>query len=386
MFPHPAPQFNRNPLAAAISAAAAAPVVPARIKDRPASNDAKIALPARTRDERAYQQQVVQEVAQALEAGHRRILVIMPTASGKTYTSKLVFNSDNLRGLLGIEGRPIRVLFIAHKSRILSQARAEYAADPGIEFIAQSAYQEIPQAVMEKGWDVSCLDEAHHEAMMTIQYRLDTIKERPMIGFTATPDRHDGRLIKFSHIIEPLTRQQGVELGVLAETHIHSIVDVGGVDKRHIIKDVLQHFRNSMGKTIIFVRTRQEVMEIHAFLDSLGEASFPILDNSDKEVDRVLDEFSMGKWKFLVNCSKLDEGIDVRGCTDVFIGRQCGSKPVLNQIIGRGARPDSECNVWELVDPLKDALCATDIIAKPKSHRLYFKKQGAWQTGDFEIV
>lgn len=317
-----------------------------------------------------------------------RILVVLPTGAGKTITSGLIFSSPTVRRALGVKpGENLRLLFIAHKHRLLTQAEQAYAAAEGVEFIEQSAFSDLPPDLLEKGWHITCLDEAHHEAMSTIQYHLEQLGDKPIIGLTATPDRADGCVIKFDNIINTISREQAVAEGWLAPTRIHTFVDVPSKDKTDVLTDILTNYAHEMGKTMIFVKTKKEVKSITLMLGKLGYIATGILDQKEKELDIILNKFSEGHIQFIVNCAKINEGVDVVGCTDVILGRQFGSYSQLNQVIGRAARPDSDCNVWELINPLSGTnLDTTVVVGTPEYHRLIAKQQGTWIEREFDYV
>lgn len=337
---------------------------------------------------RWYQTAALHGVERALENGLRRILLEMPTGTGKTVTSGLIFSSDRIRKALNVpDNRPLRLLFIAHKHRLLTQAEREFAAAVNVEFIPQSAFTRIPQELIDQGWDITCLDEAHHEAMMSIQYQLETIGDLPIIGMTATPDRADGCLIKFEEIINPISREQAVDEGYLAQTYINSFVDTAPRVKTPILKDIIDSYGHEMGQTIVFTMTRKEAQDVYLHLTKKGYTARVILNQSDKELDDLLDDFSAGKFQFVVNCNKINEGVDVKRCSDVLLGRQYGSYPQLNQVIGRASRPDTPCNVWELINPLSGRnLDTTVVVGTPERHRLIAKQSGQWVEREFDYV
>lgn len=338
---------------------------------------------------RWYQAAARNGVEAALEENPTaRILIVLPTGAGKTLTSGLVFTSQRVRRALGVSAdRKLRLLFIAHKHRLLTQAEQAYAEAEGVEFIMHSAFSDLSEDLLSAGWDVTCIDEAHHEAMATIQYHLDRLGDKPIIGLTATPDRADGCLIKFDTIINPISREQAVAEGFLAPTNIHTFVDVPTKEKIDVLTDIFNSYSHQMGQTMVFVRTKAEVRALVTVLENLGHPTVGILNQSENELNSILDDFSEGKWKFLVNCNKINEGVDVKGCTDVVLGRQCGSYAQLNQIIGRASRPDSDCNVWELINPLSARnLDTTVIVGTPQYHRLVCREAGKWVERQFEYV
>jgi len=334
---------------------------------------------------RWYQVAARNQVREALAAKVKRILVVLPTGAGKTITSGLIFTDYDIRSLLGIKkNKKLRLLFIAHKHRLLTQAERAYADAMNVEFIAHSAFQEIP-ADLE--WDITCIDEAHHEAMMSIQLQLERIGGKPIIGLTATPDRADGCVIKFEVIVNPISREEAVAQGFLAPTWLNSIVDSAAVDKTEVTKLVIDRFGQEFGQTMMFFRTKKEVRAVTEYLIQHGYKAIAIEDQSEQELDTILDQFSSGVYQFIVNCNKINEGVDVKGCTDVYLGRQYGSYPQLNQVIGRAARPDSRCVVWELVNPLSGRnLDTTVVVGTPERHRLLFRKRGQWVEENFNYT
>lgn len=328
-------------------------------------------------------------VEQILESNPTaRILVVHPTGSGKTITSGLIFSSERVRKAIGVKpSEKLRLLFISHKHRLLTQAERAYTDAENIEFIAQSAFSPIPQDVLDKGWHIACIDEAHHEAMATIQYHLDTLGNRPIIGLTATQDRADGCVIKFDHIIEPITREQAVEEGYLAPTNLNTFVDIPSIEKVDMLTDILINYIDEMHQTMVFVKTKKELVAITNLIKSLGKTVVGVINMSESQLNQALDDFSDNKIQFIVNCNKINEGVDVVGCTDVVLGRQYGSYTQLNQVIGRAARPDSECNVWELINPLSGRnLDTTVIVGTPERHRLISKERGEWVERTFDYV
>jgi len=337
---------------------------------------------------RWYQIAARNETIQALKDNVNRILIVQPTGSGKTLTIVSSLSHPEFRKALGVTcQRPLRVLFLAHKHRLLSQAEKTFVADCNVELITQSVFTRISPELVKEGWDVAVLDEAHHEACMSIQLQLDDIGERPFIGLTATPDRASGEVIKFETIVNPISREQAVEEGWLAETELNTFVDTPAADKTEIIKDMVESYGHEMGQTMVFVRTKREVAAIAEYLNDSGYATVALLSQSEKQLDELLDDFSAGGIQFIVNCNKINEGVDVVGCTDVLLGRQFGSYPQLNQVIGRAARPDSDCRVWELINPLsaqnKDT---TVVVGTPSRHRLISKSRGEWTEREFDYV
>lgn len=314
----------------------------------------------------------------ALLEGHKRILVIMPTGSGKTITSGLILIDEGIREICKVKPtEQIIVWFLCHRHRLLSQAEAAYAAEESIKIVPISTAGEIPTDHVPH---IIIYDEAHHEATLSVQQRLEKITVAPMIGFTANDvdARGDKRLCKFSKIIQPMTRAEAVKAGYLAESHVFSFVD----SSRSLIElglDMVKECQSIMGQTMPFVKTKKEAFEFHEGLKKLGYKSELLIDISEGELNRQLSRFEQGEYQYGVSCMKLGEGVDVRGCQSIMNLRKLRSRGLLNQFIGRSARPDCPSFIFEGIDPLTSNLDATSIVGVPKEHRMFYKVRGEWR-------
>lgn len=324
-------------------------------------------------EKRQFQIDTVAKTIHYLNNGYQRILIVKPTGAGKTIISRSLFSSEKMRETLGIKSdRPLRLLFIANKQRLLQQAVRTYDNVNNIEIITISTcLKTFPQYLIDEGWDITCLDEAHHESMNSFQLYLESINSAPLIGLTATPNRPDNCILKFEAVVSEITRQEAVEQGYLAETDIISVIDTGGRNKVPMMQKVFTCLYEEIGNTIITFSTKAEVREFQSWLADNGyEKSIAILDQDPDELNDILDGFSKGEYEIIVNCNRINEGIDVKGCNTVIGAKEWHSNVQLNQFVGRGARPDSDCLVIELINPLKDTLTAIDIVGTAKTHRL----------------
>lgn len=326
---------------------------------------------------RWFQSAVRAQVRYALKEGFRNILVIQPTGTGKTISSAIILLDEQIRDILGVKDRAINVLFVSHRHRLLSQAEATYASEEQINVITQTISSDIPVGTE---FDLVVFDEAHHEATLSFQMRLEAVCAAPMIGLTATPDRNDGRLCKFEYFIEPITRQEAVEQGFLAETEIHTYVD--SPDRSHvdIVLDIIKWQYDQMGQEMIFCRTKEDGLKMLNGIRAMGYTAELLVDISETELNKQLARFETRKYQFAISCMKLGEGVDVKGCEGVIIARTLKSRGLLNQIIGRAARPDSKCVVREIINPLSsDNISALDIVGVAKMHNFYHKVKGEWR-------
>ena len=337
---------------------------------------------------RWYQIATRNQCIKAIENGKKRILIYLATGVGKSITVACTLGSPELKRILNVHDRKLRILFIAHNSRLLTQAERTFAAENNVEIILQSMMSLVPQSIIDEGWDISVIDEAHHEACSSMQMQLESIVgDKPIIGLSATPDRADGCIIKFEEIISPISREQAVNEGYLAETYLNTIVDGSERSKAEITIDILNQYAHKMNGTLIFARTKKEVSVINEHIIKMGYKSVALLDQSADEMDEILDSFSRKEVQFIVSCQRLSEGVDISHCETVLISRSISSYALLNQMVGRAARPDCDCNVYEIVNPLtKDNLDTTCVVGLPKEHKIIFQERGKWVEEFFDYT
>lgn len=325
------------------------------------------------KESRDYQISTADYIVDSILNNIRTNNVISPTGTGKTHISTLIATHSKIREALGVKGnRKVRILFFAHMSHLLYQASQTYEIVEGVEIILQSIFSPIPRDIIEQGWDMTFFDESHHEPTTSFQFQIPDIKNKPLVGFTASPNRGDKGLLKFENEKVAISREEAVRRRFIAETDLHSVMDFGGINKNEIVQLILSNFHTEMNKTIIFLRTRKEAAIINQFiLEQTGRNSVYLSDSmTANECSHAIGQFSKGEVEFLVNCGKINEGVDVKGCDNVILAKEYLSEQELNQNIGRAARNDSDCNVWQLINPTANQLDARNIVGEPKSHRI----------------
>jgi superfamily II DNA or RNA helicase/HKD family nuclease len=138
--------------------------------------------------------------------GHMRNLLVAPTGTGKTLVA--AFDYAELRRDLP----RARLLFVAHRERILTQSRGWFATvlkDPDFgELLTGETRVESGEHVFAtiqslsrmsldaelppEHFDVVIVDEFHHAEAPTYERLLEHVRPRVLLGLTATPERHDG--------------------------------------------------------------------------------------------------------------------------------------------------------------------------------------------------
>jgi superfamily II DNA or RNA helicase len=331
------------------------------------------------KESRPFQIDTARRVVEQIAKGYKRILVKSPTGTGKTYISRLIASSAELKKLLGVaHDEKFRVLFLSHKHRLNRQAEAEYRNDENIELITHSALSKLPEAIIQQGFDFTMIDEAHHEATLSIQLLLDALKDKPIIGFTADDERHDGYLLKFEKIIEAITAKRACELGYIEKAGINSIIDMGKENKVDLATDLVFHYHKEMDRTMVFFKTNEEVRQFYYRIKDHFPTAILHEHSNEIDVDNALLKLGRGEIKFLINCRKVGEGVDVKNISDVLLARQFLSKPEKKQYIGRAIRNDCSCQVWEFINPLKNNVTAKEVVGMTRYERLIYQQNKQW--------
>lgn len=339
---------------------------------------------------RWYQEKGVKEVHDLLGEGWRRLLLKMPTGCGKTLTARMLTQHRGIRQkLIGDEQRPLRVLWITHMNELSRQAQEAFSdLAEHVELIPQSAFSDVPEAVLERGWDMAIMDEAHHEEMMSIQILLDRLIRAPIIGLTADERRGDGLMVKFEKIVHPITEAEAIRGGYIARPAINTFIETSGSDKTWVTQEILRWNAHAMGSTLVFLRTESEALRVAEYINEvLGYRAETITkDVGNREMSQMLQRLSHGETDFVVNCQRVGEGVDIAGLTDVVLGRTFQSLAEKRQYIGRSIRLDEASQqsevpsqVWEVHDPLGKYVTAQDVIPVTRFERMFIHRKGSWE-------
>ena len=152
-----------------------------------------------------FQERMLEKLAFARERGRHKNLLVSATGTGKTVMAAVDY--ARLRGTLP-RGR---LLFVAHRKEILTQAQATFRyalrdAAFGELWVGGSRprrFEHVFASIQSLGaadladldpehFDVVIVDEFHHAAARSYRDFLDHIRPRELLGLTATPERSDG--------------------------------------------------------------------------------------------------------------------------------------------------------------------------------------------------
>lgn len=335
---------------------------------------------------REYQVNAISAIRDELGKGYRGILLSAPCGSGKgsiiayimgqavqrgnrcemlAHRSDLVIGpnaiGDRLRNQIGIPSAKIGYLIPKAKLR-------KYGIDPkrgtGRDIVlgtVQTASRRKPVT----GIDILIVDEAHRiRTGMYERTLVDMVAANPnivVIGFTATPERYDGKPLGaiFQVLVQVSTHGEMVQQRYLVpSSYKYPLnVDLTGVKIRagdyidseleniytdEVLNAIVDQWEKLGGrekKTIFFTINRKTQAHFLAeILRGRGFMAESIVSDTDDRVE-LLEDFKNNHYQVLVNVNLFTEGVSIDDveCIVLAFATQSATKYV--QAASRGARP-----------------------------------------------
>ena len=333
---------------------------------------------------RDYQQRTIDMIRSALRKGHRRVLVTLPTGSGKSIIMGNIARAciDKGSKVLALMNRRGLVFQLndrfescgVNSGTIMSGVESDLSNKVQIgtnqTFSRRRLFEKVNLETggLFKPWqhpaDVVLCDEAHRSLSKSFQGTLEAYKDKVVLGFTATPALASG--VGFGRYYEILIQPVGVrELiecsalvpGVyygLSAPDLENIKMVAGdyekktlgerVKDPKIIGDIVENWnRIAFGKkTLVFaVNVKHSKAIVYEFNKNGIVAEHLDAHSSDEKRDEVIKRFRVGEIQVLSNVGLFVEGTDIPEIECVCLARPTKSIGVYLQMIGRGARPFS---------------------------------------------
>lgn len=320
--------------------------------------------------------------------GEKRALLISATGTGKTYASAFAVR-DALK-------QSKKILFLAHRTQILEQAKKSYekvfgkeykmaifsgeekkmdeirSADFVFAMVTMMSKQQYMSLFDKKEFTTVVIDEVHHAAAKSYEMIMNHFMPEFWLGMTATPDRPDGKDIyeMFDHNIACEIRlQQAMEYDLLCPFRYFGITDleVDGkcvdddnldefnrlyIDERvkHIVAQIEHYgYSGNRVKGLLFCRTIREAHELSERFNKIKKKDGSFyrtldLDGSSNERDRVdainrlVDDSREDNLDYILTCGIFNEGVDIPEINQVVMLRPTESSIIFIQQLGRGLR------------------------------------------------
>lgn len=329
---------------------------------------------------RPYQTQVIAAFWRAVDAGQRRILLVAPTASGKTVIARAIVEQAR-RDRWGS-------LFLAHRREILTQTSKKLRPIPHgviwpggqprpLEMVQVASVQTLHRRAIKAATmelpeaELVIVDESHHIVAKSYRSIIERYPKAILLGLTATPSRGDGRGLGnvFQTMIQCPQVGDLIELGFLVPTRVYAPVDpdLRGVrvrqgdyveadladrlDRPQLVGDIVTNWikYGQRRKTVCFATNVRHSIHIRDEFVASGVRAEHIDGSTPMdERDATLARLASGELDVVTNCMVLTEGWDmpVLGC--IILARPTKQMGLYRQMIGRGLRPapdKSDCIV-----------------------------------------
>jgi superfamily II DNA or RNA helicase len=326
---------------------------------------------------RTYQSEAVADFAAACADGKRRILMVAPTASGKTVIGAAIIKQyvEALKD----------VLVLAHRREIITQTSAKLQANEISHGIIQAGFDKLlrpfervqvasiqtltARAVRSNRIklpraDLLVIDEAHHCPAQSYRKIIEAYPDAILLGLTATPCRGDGRGLGgiFEVIIETPQVADLIAQGYLVKTRVYAPLDyqpdLKGVrvqagdyvenqlaermDRPKLVGDIVTHWlkHGENRKTVAFASSVGHSIHIRDRFLEVGIRAGHIDGTTPKpEREAALAQLASGELYVLSNCMVLTEGWDMPEVACCILARPTRKMGLYRQMIGRVLRP-----------------------------------------------
>lgn len=328
-------------------------------------------------DPRPYQVSLLDAIGAEFSKGHRRILAVAPTGSGKGVTIAILAHRAAAKGR--------RTLILAHRAELVSDLSARLTRCGVTHGVIASGRCEDPDQLVQVGSvqtvvrrldrisapDIIIQDEAHHLVAGNSWGRIIAhFPDALLIGKTATPERLDGKGLGiesggyFDVMVHGPSAQWLTDEGYLARARVfcppraesspkmrtragdYDMRDAAGAYGRPAITgDAIAHYRKHLdGRTaIVFCCSVQHARDVAGAFEAAGITSEPLDGTMSVEHrQRILNDLATGQVKIVTSCMIISEGTDVPSVGGCILLRPTQSLALHLQMIGRCLRPKAD--------------------------------------------
>lgn len=347
---------------------------------------------------REYQEECLTFTDLALSK-HQRVANVLPTGAGKT----VVFSAMARRHLLAVPTG--RVLVLAHTDELVSQAYNKIrlmAPDLKVGVVKAERDETDAQVVVGSvqtlrsrrrraripGVSLVIIDECQHSTAKTYRDIIEHFGGAQVVGFTATLGRSDDG--DLSKVWETVAYRRDI-LWMIRNEYLVDVrglhVRVDDLDLRKVKKSggdfqgeaLGQALSDSMAPEIVAKALREHgpdrqticftplVATAYEFAEAFVAEGFTaeVVHGGLPKGERraILARYARGETQVLCNAKVLTEGFDAPATSCVIVARPTKSKPLFQQMVGRGLRVDPD-------RPYAEQDCLLLIVAGAEMHDL----------------
>ena len=308
---------------------------------------------------------------------HGNTLVVAPTGAGKTIMLSALVGERHKKGK--------RILVIQHRDELVKQNKEKFEkVNPYIttsivngtvkHWDGDAVFSMIQTMSRDRNlrdrplFDMVVIDEGHHAAARTYTKVINAVLEdndkAEVVGFTATPNRGDGKglrsvfnncahqielatLIREGFLVRP--KSYVIDLGVgdqldkvTKRGKEYDMQEVASIMDRQVINNrIVDEWKEKAGgrKTVVFCSTVAHAAHVCDAFVTAGIKSNYVTGETDKdERAAMLYDLEFGDTQVIVNVAVLTEGFDAPPVSCIVLTRPCSQKGTMVQMIGRGLR------------------------------------------------
>ena len=317
------------------------------------------------------QREALQKLEESRAAGNSAGLIVLATGLGKTWLSAFDSNRPEFQ----------RVLFVAHREEILSQAQQTYRRirpearlgfftgqerdrEADILFASVQTLSRLQhlRSFAPEYFDYIVIDEFHHAAARTYRRLIDHFDPQFLLGLTATPERTDGGdLLSLcqENLVYRCDIPRGIRSNLLCPFHYYGVPDE--VDYRNIpwrsnrfdieelthhlatrarARNALDQYREKGGRsTLAFCCSTKHADFMKEFF--IGEGVHAAAVHSEPSSDpraASLEKLNKGELEVVFSVDMFNEGVDLPDVDTIMMLRPTESRILWLQQFGRGLR------------------------------------------------
>ncbi len=296
---------------------------------------------------RPYQTHSIELVRAQIRAGHRSVVLVIPTGGGKTRIGSEIVAKHIAKGG--------RVLWTAHRTELVSQARERLLGD-GLErvgviaagvkaddaaLVQVASIQTLAARGLRPEASLVVMDEAHHYVAEQWGEVAEHYKSTFQIGLTATPERSDGKPLGdlFTSLVAPIQISELTEAGYLVPAEV--LAPNRRLYRQLAGDPVERYLEEASGRrALFFAGTVVQAEQIAAKLNERGipamcvHADTPHLDRA-----AAIERFRSGELIALTNVFVFTEGTDLPEAEVAVLARGFSHPSTYLQCVGRILRP-----------------------------------------------
>ncbi len=340
-----------------------------------AAVDVEVEAPPAPPVPNAVQQEALAALEATRAAGNRAGLVVMATGLGKTWLAAFDSEHEAFR----------RVLFVAHREEILSQALATFRRIcPAARFGLYTGNEREPEADIifasiqtlgrtrhlerfaRDAFDYIVVDEFHHASATTYRRLIDHFDPAFLLGLTATPERTDGGNLMGlcgENLVYECGVMRGIEAQLLAPYRYFGVPDA--VDYQNIpwrgrrfdeeslttalatqarAANVFEQWQTKVEardarRTLAFCVSQRHAEFMRSAFRARGVACAAVHAGAGSDPRTLsLERLARGELQVIFAVDMFNEGVDVPAIDTVMMLRPTESPVVWLQQFGRGLR------------------------------------------------